>query len=470
MSNNPHPLVAVMNHETKGKILVTTESVKKGSEVLREKPLMLICDSTSNSTNNWIPQPNSLSAIDPFMWNAFAQFSHLFEDEQKQFGECFCDVHCPKADAIRSICSSNTHTLDDSSVELLVRVAMVMEFNAKYVSDDLGFGLFPCSCKAAHSCRANCEWFTAEDGSGCNIIQAVEDIAEGEEVTVNYNPAESLLPINERAVYLMSSKRFKCNCSRCNAPYDDTRCFSCATATCLGHCYASNNPTHSENTLTSCNICHSTPNLAQTIQLIANETRLAKQLLELTRKLAYLGQVQAPYQIVVALIPIHPHHFLSAQVFQLKRNSARSEGDLVLEIDSTKSRIEYLNGILAFNNPLVASEYYGLGSALFNSLAVDGTNSKVLIECQAALRSSVRMFTICYGVGHSLNKESVVKLTSVQLLMQWNHVVVAPKDGCSLCGLRGDAFLCCSRCSKVAYCYKEHQRAQWPLHKMHCKV
>lgn len=82
-------------------------------------------------------------------------------------------------------------------------------------NSDLAVGLFPMLSMLNHSCRPNCAFVCGGDG-GVMATAAVEDIREGEELTVAYIDLYTQRAARRAAT--LQTKGFECRCRRCEEP------------------------------------------------------------------------------------------------------------------------------------------------------------------------------------------------------------------------------------------------------------
>ena len=72
-------------------------------------------------------------------------------------------------------------------------------------------------------------------------------------------------------------------------------------------------------------------------------------------------------------------------------------------------------------------------------------------------------------IWHSENATASSYTTAIVSATTAGHVT-SPFCGLTACGLRVGKGGLCSRCRSINYCSKEHQRKDWPTHKLKCRA
>ena len=142
----------IENSPGKGLGMFATNSIRKGTRILAEKPFFCLSEAPE------------LSLIDPYAPNDISEaFDHLTINEQSKY----MSLHCPE----RSDCSP---------------LVSIYEANCY----EMGPGTCICldASRINHSCIPNAH-FSWNDSTKRITVHAVKDIPMGEEVTISYCPA-----------------------------------------------------------------------------------------------------------------------------------------------------------------------------------------------------------------------------------------------------------------------------------------
>jgi len=139
------------------------------------------------------------------------------------------DVRRMVASAVKEVglCASKQWRQENMHIDdyTLQRVCMIFNLNS------YGFGqsaaLFTLGCNLNHSCDSNVV-YTAAERIGCGCFIARRDISSGESLCTNYiGEYADIMSTPARRDALMSSKLFKCMCSKCSDLNDSRRHVPC---------------------------------------------------------------------------------------------------------------------------------------------------------------------------------------------------------------------------------------------------
>ena len=270
-------------------------------------------------------------AVDPISMNrAYLTASPAI---QRQILGFVSPVDGPKATELR-VAQLAKGGLDRSQVEECVKVTSVFNHNGVEVgpADEggkrthLGFGLYMTACRASHSCQPNCTWLA--DLQGRRVVRTLTDVAEGEELCIDYLSEEGdLLPVHQRRAKLRNWE-FTCGCPRCAAHGDDTRRFPCMEATCKGHKLAHQPTAEDQAELTACSVCGTHASPSYTSRMLRQEADLIQKMAEIPRLGGSGGaSVEDVRPLVMRLRPPHPHHRLAALVAHLQEKVHQGAGE-----------------------------------------------------------------------------------------------------------------------------------------------
>ena len=351
--------------------------------------------------------------------------------------------------------------------------------------------MFEWACRLNHSCLPNCVWYTTslEGNQQKRMVRLVTPVAQGEEFTIDYIESRTL-PTPVRKKRLLATKQFDCTCPRCQEPWDTTRPFACVTC-CQNNnnndvdvdvgshfCPASGNV---NDPLSNCTNCGASPTLSMQEACHQEET-LQQDLDRLNGLLTvdaaddYDLQLSSDdYHKIRTLAPPHKRHYLAGDSFFIvQANQLQQEGDAIGRIQKCRNRLECYQAILGHDYPnvLTAVACQLLADALLENHQLD--------QALHMYQQAVRMFRITDGPDRPLSQHAVEKVIEVQIQQQQQQQKMATTDVGPSSSNDDDASLCelcgaaagnkCSRCGKVGYCSREHQKAHWSaVHKGRCQ-
>jgi hypothetical protein len=225
----------------KGNGIVATESIKAGTVVHREQPLMRLgsefIDQYHGSTQKGTE--GMLAAVSYFR----NQMS--VEDQTKYLSLHGADASGHFADNLRGFMDKiqiDGKPLTEAEKVKYIGVALILAFNAFGDSKDVR--IYETASRFCHSCESNCTY--ALDGPEITV-RALTCVQAGEELTLDYYASRRLQPTHVRRFKWLEVKDFTCCCPRCDAPGDDTRQFHCHDPECHGRhavCQPLNNDPH----------------------------------------------------------------------------------------------------------------------------------------------------------------------------------------------------------------------------------
>lgn len=116
---------------------------------------------------------------------------------------------------IASMSGNNLSTKD--ALQLLCAIPCNAHHIVNNDQQPVALGLFPLTCMMNHSCVPNCaHYFVVTPAARPQLVMvAVEDIAEGVELTYSYSPLYQSTA--ERQSKLMAAYGFRCDCLRCES-------------------------------------------------------------------------------------------------------------------------------------------------------------------------------------------------------------------------------------------------------------
>ena len=168
------PLYEIRPFPGKGRGIVACSNIPKGTRILCEKPLLTLATEIDSLDDNIVRKVRALS-----------------EDKKRQY---------------LSLCKSNT--TGNVFTGIFQTNALPCESTPPIV------GIFPTICLINHSCVPNSQhsWNSMKNSQ---MIHAVSDIEEGEEITICYGGQGAF---DARRDYLAKSFGFECDCSVCSLP------------------------------------------------------------------------------------------------------------------------------------------------------------------------------------------------------------------------------------------------------------
>lgn len=179
-------MYAVEDVPGKGKGLIATMDILKGTRIISEKPIVTSGLHVAN--------------MEQLQLHIYQQASSLGEDQQREFL------------SLRNIYPYITH---------IERFSGIFRTNALPIGPDLNAGgVFIKACRINHSCDSNAQNFWNENLNQLTI-HAVRDIRKGEEISISY--LNSRRNRQARQEELLKNFDFTCSCQLCSLPPDQSR-------------------------------------------------------------------------------------------------------------------------------------------------------------------------------------------------------------------------------------------------------
>ena len=100
---------------------------------------------------------------------------------------------------------------------------------------------------------------------------------------------------------------------------------------------------------------------------------------------------------------------------------------------------------------------------------IASSSRRSLVQAQDTYRQAVQILGIVNGPATPFSKVAIQKLVRLQARLPYSDVKLT--QSCNFCGKpdRKTAPLkLCARCQSASFCCREHQAAQWKIHKTHC--
>ncbi|KAJ4352511.1 uncharacterized protein N0V89_007860 [Didymosphaeria variabile] len=180
------PIYAVEDIPGKGRGLIATKDIAKGTRIISEKPIVSISQSGGN--------------IEQLQLSMHQQVNSLREADKQEFL------------SMMNICPYNNSTEEWFGI---------VRTNALPMGPDLDAGgVFLHACRINHACDNNATNFWNENINQLTI-HAIRDIRKGEEITISY--LSSLRNRQARQEELLKNFKFTCSCRLCSLPPDQSR-------------------------------------------------------------------------------------------------------------------------------------------------------------------------------------------------------------------------------------------------------
>ncbi|CAE8643355.1 unnamed protein product, partial [Polarella glacialis] len=291
-------------------------------------------------------------------------------------------------------------------------------------------------CRANHSCAPNCFARTSsvsavQDVPPPRVIRAVKPILAGEELTISYH-LQLEDSSSARRKYLLSTKEFLCECSRCGSSWDDTRRFACCR--CFGgyHLAAAATPPTTTTTAAAAAAASQKQMLSPCMQcgcaLSSPECRRQLRIeAEVQQKLAYINSVlewrasldasddegsgcndsdEDPEDLrsILASLRLHPHHHLTLKIAELQRQFATHDND-------TAALVHALRLLAACHVAIVPWDL--VSASRFESLGEVLEGAGLLQEAAAAHRKCLRMMCVLQDPGEPYPRHAADSLIRV---------------------------------------------------------
>mmetsp|Transcript_70709 Transcript_70709/g.195680 ORF Transcript_70709/g.195680 Transcript_70709/m.195680 type:complete len:490 (-) Transcript_70709:22-1491(-) len=221
--------------DTKGRILVSNRSFRKGDVILEERPLHIVTAAEKNEAYATI---NKLCKSDPdtmyqdplWYWAAVSSLTTenigngpkkgslppISLDTQNKI---LCLYHEPiveVSEEAKTLVRALNLSADAKLVDELLRAWILNCFD--HSEKPQGYASYFGASFMSHSCHPNAIWHFAEgtDKEDTFVLNARRDIEAGDEICISYLPEQGLLhSAAARKAELRSSKSFVCTCERC---------------------------------------------------------------------------------------------------------------------------------------------------------------------------------------------------------------------------------------------------------------
>jgi hypothetical protein len=485
----------VEEREGYGKMLVATQNLLPGSEVLREmEPLLMVPKERLEKYRN-VSQDEGTRGV----YAAFSVFLNSTSSEkQLKYLRLYGPTVGGAADSFRSFARDTSMRNEKGELapmsadnqELFVKIANVYRLNCFETGEDAKV-VYEFACRMLHSCLSNCE--RRFEGNGI-IIRAIVPIQAGDVLSIEYNPTRTLAATAERRHKNLEFKSFTCHCPRCDAPGDDTRQFDCFDPTCHGRHYAcqplSDKPLsfsdarytgveYVEPYLLPCTTCERPPSVEYQARMLAEEKRW-EGLIERAQDAVDSGRaatdtMQSLLQALEDLTLPRWHSFVVRRgslyaslvelLFTRRVDLSRFllPGGKPWEFAEQAARVA--EEILRFPNPhtLQALRHAARVCLMQRTLDAQGVE-----YC----RNAVRMQLLCNG---RETRDVLMERLLVPMLDTASKAgaVDVTHGCCAFCEESPERaamkLSLCGRCRKVSYCSVDCQTAHWPVHKRMCK-
>jgi hypothetical protein len=175
------PMYALEDVLGKGKGLIATKHIPKGTRIISEKPILTV--------------PRHAPNLEQLQIDLYQQVCSLNEDQMREF-----------------LALSNIYPYTNSAE----RYQGIVRTNALPAGQDSREGgVFPKACRINHACDSNATNFWNKNLDQLTI-HALRDIWKGEEITISYLSA--VRNRRARAEELLQSFKFTCSCQLCSLP------------------------------------------------------------------------------------------------------------------------------------------------------------------------------------------------------------------------------------------------------------
>ena len=387
-----------------GRVLIATRPLLPGQTILLEEPVILLQDAYPLS-----------------IYRAFTASSPAV---QCQILDFFAPVDGAFGTQLRAALLDSGE-LDKSEVDVFVRVVLAFQFNCVGVSPapddggtppDLGAALYSVACRASHSCQPNCFWLA--DKLGRRVVRTLVDVADGEEVCVDYNLERvDLKPVHERRAKL-SGWEFLCGCPRCATHGDDTRRFHCMEATCTGHHLVHQPSIDIPAELTACSDCGTRASAPYTSRMLKQEADMIKDMTELSgSSIDAAGPLSNMAAGILRLQPPHPHHYLAAEAAHLQWELYRDRGEWERAAQALEAEIACRDAVIRFPSRNTAFCNHDRGDMLMKAYRAAGAGAGekrglLLAQALEAYRRAVHGLLITGGPSHPFTSVADAKLAA----------------------------------------------------------
>jgi hypothetical protein len=494
--------------EGKGNGIVATESIRAGSVIHREKPLMRL-------TRDFIGQYRGFTQEGTEgMLAAMSYFRKQMDPEQQRR---YLSLHGgqasgPFADNLRVFVDHlkfEDHALSEGEKTVAVGVALVLTFNA--FGDNKDRVVYETASRFCHSCDSNCTY--GIDGDEI-IVRTLTSVQMGEELTLDYYGERRLQPTHVRRFKWLDVKDFTCHCSRCDAPGDDTRQFYCHDPECHGRhfvCQPLNKDPHQLPTLVytgveyvephllPCTVCQLSPPAAYQTAMFQLEKKWNDALKSLpdildsptAMTLFVPGKdgrvgpssllVGYPYRTEIpprlqTLEGLH-YHVSHAAGFFLAIHELRAR--FVLSKEGDHGHKPRLLQLVTEMGPMLDC-FFALPRGQLTTILTDMYCVYTHLGDSASAARLYKRLIRCMRILRGRDKPSVENVFMLAadfiggLPVTASYFDVAEEGCCVYCEESPEHVAMtlsrCGACKKVVYCGRACQKAHWPMHKAQCKA
>ncbi|KAG6026462.1 hypothetical protein E4U19_002587 [Claviceps sp. Clav32 group G5] len=172
----------------KGKGLVATRNIPKGTRIISEQALFTILDYENLS-------------LDERKRLVCQQFDALSRDEKDTFMSL--DNTCPFNDS------------EEQCFGIFITSRLHLGDGLRFSEESASAGIFPETCRINHDCESNA-YNVWNENIERHTVHAIRDIRSGEEITMNY--VSNVLKRKVRQTRLQESFGFTCSCRICSLP------------------------------------------------------------------------------------------------------------------------------------------------------------------------------------------------------------------------------------------------------------
>mmetsp|Transcript_65618 Transcript_65618/g.203135 ORF Transcript_65618/g.203135 Transcript_65618/m.203135 type:complete len:441 (+) Transcript_65618:88-1410(+) len=218
----------------RGPTLVAIRRLRWGTQVLSERPVMLVEADPDAYLRAGDADPRLAELAeamgDPYRLAAYVAFKQLHERKQRELLSFWREGIEESDPVARAVYEANRAGVDEfvkdrpefSKLVFWNHFVLVASIFGRFglVNPDGTRGVYAFCSHIRHSCRPNAAWFTNRHGfpRGKKVLHVVgaDGIPRGEEVTVSHaDEAVLMLPRAQRAARVRRSVGLECDCRRC---------------------------------------------------------------------------------------------------------------------------------------------------------------------------------------------------------------------------------------------------------------
>lgn len=452
--------------EKKGKIVVATCDIKKGTSIILQPPLLVLeAEEIEKMPGGKKDQIN----IFLLLYKKFALLNYKIKNAiLNLYGEL--DESLGEIKEFDKIFGSLYQNIFD--LEILRKLTAVYKFNS--FSDREG-NLYLCNdiSRISHSCKPNSTILHSKEN---NLCKSISDIKCGDEITISYNEKYNTEPIYWRKHVYQKTKAFVCECIRCKSDYDDTRQVACEYCKSFTSIYQIND--FQEPYLLKCMECEKEPTEDYKNKVLNLEKNAREINAEITKKIKsvmcknsldcvrILREIFLEYKDIEIMYRHELFKDILLKLVEISFMIVTFDNPRLLDQNMTKFLmysslyIDSHEKVIEYPNERGEKAYYFVADKI---LSLETIKSEHLSIARDFLNKAIQYNKL---LSKKIN-ENYNKLM-LKICKNPNYIdnILFNQNMCNFCGDIGKYK--CGKCGKIEYCSRECQVMHWCIHKKVC--